>query len=285
VPRLKPRRLRTEDAGRFAALESFVRLVGPSTVLTALLYYFGWARTHAVYLYFGIDADALGFSPVDYFLRSADTLWTPLVAAAGIVLFAGTVRRFLSQLITAHLAGRPRAALLAVLVTLAASLLAVAVLRVLGRVLFGYPLLAPLCLLGGIALLAAAYRTVWPGEKGPRQVFWVLVVLSCFWATAEFAGELGQGRAAHLEAQQFATVPDVIVYSRNRLDLDPQGVSEKVLSAGYAPYRYRYDGWKMLTRTDKEMVLIPYNWSTSNAYALVLPVGADEFVEFTPHFS
>jgi hypothetical protein len=127
------------------------------------------------------------------------------------------------------------------------------------------------------------------GSSGHRTaaiggLFIVLVVLSAFWATALFAERLGQGRAEYLEEHHFYTMPDVLIYSVYRFRLDPQGVTETDLGPKYAPYRFRYDGLKLFARGDKKMVLIPYSWSTNNAFALVLPDDKDVRVVFAPNF-
>jgi hypothetical protein len=277
-------------AERFAAAEAVLRVVGPTSVLTALLYYFGWTRTHTFYAYFGIDADAIGLTPVDYFLRSADALWTPLVVVTVVVLLAGVVRRIAGLVSVNGRARRAGPALRIVLVLAGVALLVMTTVGILGHAFLGYLVVAPLCLIGGVLLLAAAWHV--PGRQAAstrddgvlRAVFWMLVVLACFWATAAFAEQLGTGRAAHQEAEHFAEFPDVILYSKNRLAVDPSGVREQVLAAGYVPYRYRYDGWKLMARSDDRMVLMPATWSTDNAYALLLPVGSDALVEFAPHF-
>ena len=59
------------------ALELFGLVIAPTTIITALAFYFGWTLTNARASYFGIDASALGFSTQDYLLRSADALFVP----------------------------------------------------------------------------------------------------------------------------------------------------------------------------------------------------------------
>jgi len=98
-------------------------------------------------------------------------------------------------------------------------------------------------------------------------LFCLLIVLNLFWATALFARDLGLGRAQHYESQQFATQPDVLLYTSHRLHIDAHDVSETDLGPKYAPYRYRYDGFKLLIRGTGRLILIPYSWSTGNAFA------------------
>ena len=70
-----------------------VALVAPTTLITALAYYFGYRREQAFAGYFGIDSSALGFSTSDYVLRSVDALFVPvaivlLVAFGAVFLHA-----------------------------------------------------------------------------------------------------------------------------------------------------------------------------------------------------
>ena len=64
---------------------SVVTTVGtPLTIITALMLYFGWARSSAQSSWMGIDVSLFHFSAQDYVLRSISTLFVPL-------LFAGVV--------------------------------------------------------------------------------------------------------------------------------------------------------------------------------------------------
>jgi len=72
-----------------SALELAGLVVAPTTLVTALAFYFGWVLTNSRASYFGIDASALGFSTQDYLLRSADALFVPLGTA--LVLALGVV--------------------------------------------------------------------------------------------------------------------------------------------------------------------------------------------------
>jgi len=111
-----------------------------------------------------------------------------------------------------------------------------------------------------------------------------LVLLNLFWATAVFADAFGRGRAQHLERTGFTSVPDVIIYSQHRLYLDARDLQERDLGARYGPYRFRYEGFKLLVRANNRLFLIPYSWSTDNAFTLVLPDDDSVRVEFAPNF-
>jgi len=283
------------------SLEVLGTVLAPGTLIGALLYYFGWIRTNSFYAYFGIDLGGLGLSTTDYFLRSADALWPPFLVLVLLVLLS----------LLGHLALRRRIDIakqvtrrwLVVVLPLylfSSLLLAVGVLQTLLPQWQG-TLIAPLSLTGGFAGLAYArylhrqitYRTrlsrtvVLPAQGADLVVsvlFVVLVILSAFWATTLFADELGRGRAQHLESVHFSTRPDILLYSSHRLHIDARDVVETDLGLSYAPYQFRYEGLKLLIHGDNKMVLIPYSWSTTNAFAIVLPERDDIRVVFAPNF-
>src|SRR3954447_6016069 len=72
--------------GWMGTLDKLLAALGPPTVVGALLYYFGWARTHSLFSYFGIDADSIGLSTTDYVLRSASAVWPSLGGLVVVVL-------------------------------------------------------------------------------------------------------------------------------------------------------------------------------------------------------
>lgn len=54
-------------------------VVTPTTLITALAYYFGYRLERAFAGFFGIDISALNFTTTDYVLRSVDALFVPAV--------------------------------------------------------------------------------------------------------------------------------------------------------------------------------------------------------------
>ena len=83
-------------------LETVGRIIAPITVITALLYYFGWVRTGAVFGRFGVDQRVLAYSVDDYLLRSAGVAFRPfafllLGVATSIAIWYGLT----------HIANRP----------------------------------------------------------------------------------------------------------------------------------------------------------------------------------
>ncbi len=54
-------------------------IVTPVTLITALLFYFGYVSARSQYEYFGIDVDTIGLSTQDYVMRSPQPLLVPLL--------------------------------------------------------------------------------------------------------------------------------------------------------------------------------------------------------------
>src|SRR5215213_2616790 len=77
IPRVSPA-ANPSPAAEGAVSRTFkliTEVVGPSTLVVALLYYFGWVRTRAFYQYFGVDVDVLRLSSAGYISRSAEAVW------------------------------------------------------------------------------------------------------------------------------------------------------------------------------------------------------------------
>src|SRR5450755_3671408 len=90
-----------DPAGESGQLERMIssaaNIVAPISVISGLLFYFGYASSRAQYEYFGIDVDTIGLSTQDYVMRSPQPLMVPLLLLAlfGIAfsLGHGLVRR------------------------------------------------------------------------------------------------------------------------------------------------------------------------------------------------
>jgi hypothetical protein len=261
-----------EMADSETRLEKWTRILGavvaPTTILTAVLFYFGYVSSRAEYEYFGLDVDTFGLSTQEYIMRSGQTLFVPLLgtillAAALLMLHVWLTNR-IAPTIDADPPGSPskatpqRVRLLArgarvVGVALVGAgiilLLAYAYLRYWTL----YNLVTPLLLACGAALFAyAAYilNRLQPSESDaptqsaalPRPVLGLLigsVIASIFWATATVAQGVGRWKAMEI-AQSFDTLPSVILDTKEPLFLRDPGLegepTELVPSpAGSAP--------------------------------------------------
>ncbi len=281
-------------------LQHIATALAPGTLIGALMYYFGWVRTHSFYRYFGIDADNLGFSAVDYILRSATVLWPPLIGASLSVFVAQLGLAFWDR----HVTRTTRAGRLRLTVILPMYILAVALVAISGyRALFASAPLTfgtPLYLAGGFTVVAYArtmsrllYDRTGKGrpatspasqtEMVSLRALLTIVALALFWTAALFADSLGRDVARHLESTNFAATPDILLYSRDRVHFIGGGVEEQDLGLAYSPYRFRYEGLKLLRGGDN-YVIVPYSWSTTNAIAVILPNDKDVRIVFSPAF-
>ncbi len=279
-------------------LQNVGAVVAPTTLVTALAFYFGFVRTDSLFGYFGIDGSLLGFSSQDYVLRSADALFLPLAAAFVAGLLAVRAHSMVSRWLTSqrHLDGlRWASGVAASLGVVLFGSGAWAVFRALPFDL-GY-LFAPLSLGTGALLLAyAAYvsrrlraldRDDGERDAEPRWVtsattalVGLLVVISLFWAASEYARDLGEGRAEDVAAD-LSVRPGVVLYSKQRLHITAPGVRETRVEEADATYRYRYEGLRFLIRSGGKHFMVPERWTRSSGTAIVLPDNDQIRLEFT----
>jgi hypothetical protein len=108
---------------------------------------------------------------------------------------------------------------------------------------------------------------------------WMVVVLSLFWTTSEWAKALGTGRASVLSSQ-LEHEPSVVVYSKERLDIEGPGVLESNRSDAGSTYHYRYTGLRFLLRNGDEYILLPILWPSQDRVVVVLPRSASIRLQF-----
>jgi len=292
-----------EDArapGRLLSLvSSAASVVAPLSVLSALLFYFGYASSRAQYEYFGLDVDTIGLSTQDYVMRSPQPLLMPLLVLTllGILVAATHVaicRRIAVAVADAdHKADdagdagaagsrrrleriRRRGGGLvfaggAALAGGVGLLFSYAVLREWAP----YPLVTALLLALGAAM--AAYGLRIQALAGRRERFrgadlsiYLLLAASVFWATATLAQWSGRGSAEYAAAHM-DRLPSVILDTRERLFLTSPNVTETVLqpSSGQT-FHYRYRRLRLLIQGRDRLFLVPESWSASNS-TLVVP--------------
>jgi hypothetical protein len=99
-----------------------------------------------------------------------------------------------------------------------------------------------------------------------------VVVVTLFWSAAVFAQLDGVQTAERIAANP-RSLPGVVVFAPRKLHLDGSSVLETTLPPDAEPlYRYRYDGFRLLIRSDKRLFLLPAQWRPGT-HAVVL---ADE---------
>jgi hypothetical protein len=284
------------------SLQSLVQLVGsivaPVTLITALLFFFGWNRTNELYLRFGVDASMLGFSNQDYLIRSVEAIYVPLSALLVVLALTlwghGTVLYWLRRRHRLRLLRVITPVLIVVGLILFARGVAGVLLPSLSRNDF---LITPLCLGMGTALVAYG-RYLWrqlqslrlkddsmgepPWLRGMSvSVVLMLIVLSVFWAATNYAQAYGRGRALQF-AQQLSSRPGVVIYTKDRLFLVAPGVKEEELPRASGTYHYRYTGLRLLIQSGGRLFLLPTDWNPQNGSVIVLPDNDTLRVELVP---
>ena len=255
-------------------------IVTPVTLITALLFYFGYVSARSQYEYFGIDVDAIGLSTQDYVMRSPQPLLVPLlvlslVAVAGLLLHNAI--RAKAGLVAV------RRARLAAIVVLALGVIGLFLYPLLGGLAY-YALVVPLVIGLAAAVLAyLSYLTTRLSELRPQvaliALLTVVTVTCAFWATATTAQYSGRGLAKS-NAEHLDRLPVVILDSKERLHLRSPGVEETALrQSADQTFNYRSRGMRLLIVGENRLFLVPQRWNASNT-TLVVPLDESIRVQF-----
>jgi hypothetical protein len=285
---------RISQLGKWLSLGGSI--IAPATLITALLFYFGYVSSRAQYDYFGVDVDTIGLSTQDYVMRSPQPLLVPMLV---LTLLGG-------GFLAAHLAIRRRAAtdpafrsLAKRMVVAGLILLGLGLVLLFTYVAIGdwayYPLVTPLILAAGGTLTAYGMSTIrWMDGRSERTpvgsqfaasavlvAIWFAVAAGVFWATATVAEWSGRGLAKE-QARNLGELPSVIVDSKQRLFLPAGiGVAERDLTgdADGQTFRYRYWNLRLLIHGRDRMFLVPTTWHPNNT-TLLIPLDGDVRVQF-----
>ncbi|WP_406343908.1 hypothetical protein [Streptomyces sp. NBC_00648] len=271
-------------------LKAVAGFVAPTTLLTGLLLYFGFAYTSSFYGYFGIDLATLGLSTQDLLLRSAASLYMPLAVALAAGLAGALGLAWVSSV------GDARPGLVRRLgqagVGLAVCGGALFVLGLLGglQVWPAGPLDTPL-LFGGGLLLVVYGRTLhlkttghpFPGELKALVIMAALIALSCFWAVQAYAQTHGRDDGREL-ARNLWHRPTVVVDTAEQLYFGAAPVKESALPAGgpAQKYKYRYRGVRLLAQSGNRMFLIPDGWTRTRGFVIMVPADGAVRIAFRP---
>jgi len=256
------------------ALRLIATIGSPLAFGTAFLFYFGWVRARTQARALGFDSSIMNLSTADYILKSIDALYIPLVL---LLIMALVLNRFHERLIVAGgRQSRRRTILLrlasllekswALWVLLGISLLPFASLR---SVSIPFSItLALLCFIYSKVLLKLA-TGIEPWSPFHKSLIMVLLAFVLFWDTERVARNFGEGYAALLvaEPQRLAAVT---IYSAKSLEIGVPGVMETKLGRADSEYHYRYNGLRMLQRSDGRYFLINENWDPQKGRVVVL---------------
>ena len=273
-------------------------IVAPTTLLTSLLFFFGWSHAVWFFDYFGVNSTLLGLTTRDYLIRSVDGLWVPMtvVACAALVMLWG------HMVLRARLAAASRARVLGVLVPalaiLGLVLAAGGVASLFARTrLEDHLVAAPVSLLLGVLLLVYAvhlWRSMTAGTERTRGTtgpglaavaewagVFVLVGLSLFWVASDYSAAVGRGRARQVVAE-LPTYPNAVIYSERSLSLRGPGVREVRCQDPEAAYRFRYDGLRLILQAGDQYLFLPQAWTRAGGVAILMPRNDSLRLEFVP---
>ena len=275
-------------------LAAFRQVVGPATIVTSALFYFGWVRSRAVADYYGIEVELLNYSAADLTLRSVTTVFPVLVFVAVVALVAVAVfDRWISHaaatdneeffsLAKVHASGKRWRKLAWPLIVLGiASLASFEILLAINSFL---PLLGPGLALSGIALLAAsqrmetAKRVTAKGIEGyssidsrftlPLGIAGLAAIFVAVFVVADWRGDqIAANRARNIER----SFPAVVLTSQHELHLlglDPGRVltDQGTLST---PWSRQYDGLRLWIEANDRWFLIPDDWNENKVVHIV----------------
>ncbi len=272
------------ELGRVAG---FVRqVVAPTTALTALLLYFGWARTNELLDHFGVSATVLGLTSSDYLISSVDGVFVPLTVLAVVTVVLVWTRALLPAATRSagDVVSRPRVR--AVLLGLGAVLAVVGLTAVASPYLQGRLLwTAPLLLVAGVLLVAWTVHRRPDGRPAAARstAEWAavsaLVAIGAFWFATDYAAAVGQTRARQIVAA-LPGEPAVTVFAQQSLPTVGGGVEERRCAPG-GDYVARYDGFRLLLQSGEHYLLVPAGWTPSEGAAVLLPRSETTLLQFS----
>jgi len=275
---------------------TWTSIIAPASLLSTVLFYFGYVSSRAQYEYFGIDVDAIGLSTQDYVMRSPQPLLAPLIAltllGAGLLATHAAVR----DRITAAPEDRGTVRAVSLARWIGRVLLLAGVVLLLGYTVVGewpyYALVTPLLLAagGGLVGYTSHLRRLMSTDptkatavtlirRSATVLLYILVAASVFWTTATVAQWSGRGLGRN-QARDLTELPRVILDTKERLHLRDPVVQETTLAPEEGQtFRYRYRRLRLLIVGQDRMFLVPEVWSASNA-TLVVPLDGTVRVYF-----
>lgn len=264
-------------------LATVAKVGSPLAIGTALLFYFGWIRAEAQARALGYDVTLLGLTSSDYVLRSINVLFLPLVAMLLLALAVNLLHPRLFRTLERH-PGPARALLLRLLrhAWLWCSLGGIIVFALLPgsrAAVFPFSLTLGIVLsLYGDALHRRLNLRPKPSLALTTLVLVLLGVL-VFWDVERIAGYMGT-QFAHYIAVTPERYAKLTLYSAKSLHL-PALIPETPVGTEQSAYRFRYDGLRLLLRSDGTYFLLAYGPQGTRPTVILLPQSNDVRAEFT----
>jgi hypothetical protein len=271
-------------------IEVLTRIIAPVTLITALLFYFGYVRTASVWLAFGVDPSVLELSVNDYLLRSVRSVFWPLAILLAFGLGASWGHAIVTSWIARGGGGHRAQPVALSCVAIGCASIAIGMIRFLTGVSTSYEALT-IPILFTVGVVFSSYGIfLWPRSArlarhstGLRDVHIgisiALVVLGIFWSIGAYAQIVGQQQARRL-ASDIGLLPRIVVYSERRLELHGAGITESTLSRSDSAYHFRYSGLLMLIRSNDTYFLLPKGWTPEEGFAISLAESPTVRLEF-----
>lgn len=275
----------TEAPAEFPrVLKVLAAVIAPTTLITALLFYFGVNHAYWYFQYFGVNYTVMDLTFPDFLLRSVDPLLFPLTAALVVGLFGLWCCRLLLEVLSErHREILARVFRIAALV-LGVTAIVAAIIGWIDASLFEYYLAIPgLCLACGVVLLSAVSRdrlahrsssdrAIIPGWVGLVEIGTVFILVSAglFWSVTNYSAVVGSERARNTELG-LPGQPAVFLYSEASLNIPEVSAAETRCSQDNAAYQFRYEGLRLVLASSTQFFFLPSDWPASGGVALVVP--------------
>ncbi len=265
-------------------------IAGQASLIAALLFYFGWARTQALLNYFGVSASVAHLSVNDYVLRSLSVTIRPLIILGLLMAVLLSGHRWLAVTLTTR--RHPTVTHVSILacIALGLALFVAGLLGFYNWVVYStrYPFV-PVLLAIGVTLVGYGFRMHGSSHPDPRPRNWwthiqttALVIVDIafiFWAVAVYASAAGQQAAEQL-ASNLSAQPGVVVYSINSLDIAAPGVQVERIAGKDSQYRYRYSNLRLLLYSDGRYLVLPGSWRKGDDPVFLLAEDKEVRFEF-----
>ena len=270
-----------------SALSVLTTIGPPVTIATALMIYFGWARSDTQARTMGLDVSLFRYTTQDYLLLSISTLYVPLLVVATLALVVLALHRRVDQALRRP-TSRPRLRTIGRAALFVGIGVAAAAVAIAASGTDQGSLIIPLGLAVGTAMAAyggwlasAASDTDATGPKSPtwQRALRLLLVgsvitLALFWEVSNFASVVGRGYAQQIE-QTVPRLPKVVAFSPTVLGIEAPGVREERIEAGPGggneAGRYRTTGLRFLVSTGGRIFLLHDGWTVRGGTVIVLP--------------
>lgn len=281
-------------------LELISKVVAPTTLLTALLFYFGYVRAYSQFLYFGIDPNILGLTSRDYLLRSVAVVGFDSLRLLLIAILIASWMYFVIEKILIALKNNGKIWLCwAIVITILA--LGIALISgvvkwldsqnilygylyrlswTIGILLTGYSLHLVLNLFNTNSKKIISIIPNWLYQTSLWS-FIGLFIFGTFWTAADYGALLGDWMAEQI-ALGNRHVSCAFVYSKTPLNITQPNVKTQKISDEENAYQYAYYGLRFLIRANDKYFLIPAGWTRESGNAIILQDETTIRVELAP---